>query len=188
MKFRPLIPSEDQMQFVPWRQVADWRCVTCGDCCRLYGVVINFHEWLKIVKNFGVEQTVFGLDKLFIKRSDDGSCAFLCNRTNRYLCGLQHMKPKACQLWPFKVLSEPRFGYPREASYEYGGNELFVYVDSMCNGIRYGTPRSEFSHNTLREFVEIASGVRTGQTKTTGQIYLFDSHVDFGVFGRKGYL
>ena len=152
---------------VPWRRVADWRCISCGDCCRLYSVVINFHEWLKIVKNFGVETTATDLDKLFIKRNGDGSCSFLCKFPNVHLCGLQHMKPKACQLWPFKILAEPKYGFPNEACYKVGTDNLFVYADSMCNGLRLGTPTPEFAFGALREFVEIAVGLRSGQLKTT---------------------
>jgi Fe-S-cluster containining protein len=155
---------------VPWRRVADWRCISCGDCCRLYSVVINFHEWLKIVKNFGVETTATDLDKLFIKRNGDGSCAFLGRYSNVHLCGLQHMKPKACQLWPFKVLSEPKYGFANEAAYQVGSDSLFVYADSMCNGLRLGSPTPEFASITLREFVEIAIGLRESQFKTTSAI------------------
>ena len=156
------------MQFVPWRSVADWHCTSCGDCCRLYSVVINVHEWLQIAKNFGVENTASGLDKLFIKRADDGSCAFLCNLAGTYRCGLQNTKPRACQLWPFKILNVPKYGFANEAAYEFGQGKLFIYVDHMCNGIRYGRPTWEFASQTLREFVEIAMGARVAQLRTTG--------------------
>ncbi len=158
------------MQFVPWRYIADWKCIACGACCRFYSVVLNFHEWLKIIKNYGVEQTVSGLDKLFIKRNADGSCAFLCQFSNTYLCGLQQMKPKACKLWPFKIITKPEFGNTSQAAYNYGGNTFFVYADSMCSGIRYGSPSWEFVNRTLKEFMEIALGVRSEQYKTTGEM------------------
>jgi Fe-S-cluster containining protein len=95
------------MQFVPWQYIADWKCGACGLCCRAYSVVLNFQEWLRIIKNYGVETTTSGLNKLFIKKKSDGSCAFLYNPSNTYVCGLQHMKPKACKLWPFKILGKP---------------------------------------------------------------------------------
>jgi Fe-S-cluster containining protein len=158
------------MQFVPWRNVADWKCIGCGDCCRLYSVVINFNEWLRIVKNYGVEQTVSGLNKLYIKRRADGSCAFLCNFPSSYRCGVQHMKPRACQLWPFKVFNMPQYGYASEAEYPFGDGRLFVYVDSMCNGLRYGKPTLEFAHHTVKEFVEVALGFRDIQFRTTANI------------------
>lgn len=158
------------MHFVPWRHVADWKCTSCGDCCRLYSVVINFHEWLGIVKNFGVGQTIPGFDRLYIKRGGDGSCSFLCALSSKYVCGLQNMKPKACKLWPFKVLDKPKFGFAADAAYEYGKGTLFVYVDSMCNGIRYGRSTWEFSNYTLREFVEIALDARSGQARSTANM------------------
>ena len=98
------------MQFVPWQNIADWHCKACGYCCKLYSVVLGFPEWLQFAKTFGVETTVAGLDRFYIKRTSDGSCAFLCNQANNYFCGLQNMKPEACKIWPFKVLSEPKYG------------------------------------------------------------------------------
>jgi hypothetical protein len=87
-----------------------------------------------------------------------------------YLCGLQHMKPKACKLWPFKIFGEPQYGYASNAVYSYGENQLFVYADSTCSGLRYGKPTLEFSECTLKEFVEIALGVRNNQFKTTADL------------------
>jgi len=158
------------MEYVPWRRIADWHCLSCGDCCKLYSVVINFHEWLKIVKNYGVEHTASGLDKLFLSRRSDGSCAFLGWNSGAYLCQLQHMKPRACQLWPFKVLSRPDFGYPNEALYSYGENRVYVYADPMCNGLKFGQPSLEFNNFTLKEFVELAAGIRNQQVKTTSKL------------------
>jgi hypothetical protein len=87
-----------------------------------------------------------------------------------YLCGLQQMKPKACKIWPFKIISKPEFGYPSEATYNYGGNRLFVYADSSCTGLRYGKPVWGFARHTLKEFIEIALGIRCEQYKTTGDL------------------
>jgi Fe-S-cluster containining protein len=164
------------MQFVPWRCIADWKCTACGYCCKLYSVVLKFPEWLSIVKTFGVETTVAGIDRLYIKRADDGACAFLCRFGNTYSCGLQHMKPGACKLWPFKVLSEPKYGQANQALFDYGGNKLFIYADSMCSGLRYGSPTWEFSFSTLREFVELALGTRQAQCKTTRNLNVSHFH------------
>lgn len=165
---------KDKLDFVPWRYIADWKCIRCGYCCRFYSVVINFHEWLGIVKNYGVENTASGLDKLFIRRKSDGSCIFLQGGQCLNLCTLQRMKPRACQLWPFKVLMKPEFGYPNEAVLPYGESKLFVYADPLCHGLRFGTPTLEFANYTVREFVEIALGLRTHQLKTTSNIGLAD--------------
>ena len=161
------------MLFVPWQYIADWKCNACGVCCRAYSVVVNFHEWLKIVRNYGVETTASGLNKLFIKRRSDGSCVFLHNLSGMNLCGLQQMKPNACKLWPFKIARTPEFGYANEAAYSYGENKLFVYADSICAGLRYGKPTREFASHTLKEFIEIALGLRRGQFKTTRDIDFF---------------
>jgi Fe-S-cluster containining protein len=158
------------MQFVPWRNVADWRCTACGGCCKLYSVVITFNEWLRIVKSYGVEQTTSDLNKLYIRRRGDGSCAFLYGFSNSCRCGLQHMKPRSCQIWPFKILNVPKYDYADEAAYAYGECKLFIYVDSMCSGIRYGSPTWEFANQTLKEFVEIAVGVRNTQAKSTANV------------------
>jgi len=158
------------MLFVPWRYIADWKCIACGKCCTFYSVVLSFPEWLKIVKNYGVDKTVSGLNKLFIKRRNDGSCVFLYHLSNTYLCGLQQMKPKACKLWPFKVLSKPKYGHVDEAVYYYGGGRFFIYADSNCSGLSYGKPTEKFAKYTLNEFVEIALGRRKDQYKTTADI------------------
>jgi Fe-S-cluster containining protein len=158
------------MQFVPWQTVADWRCRGCGYCCKLYGVVLGFHEWLNLTKTFGAETTVTELDRFYIKRCSDGSCAFLCSKNLNYFCGLQSMKPNACKIWPFKVLAEPKYGEPKQAEYQYMGHTLYVYADTMCNGLRYGSPTWEFQNNTVKEFTELALGQRENQYKTTRSI------------------
>ncbi len=155
------------MQFVPWQNIADWRCKACGYCCKLYAVVINFPEWLNIVKRFGAQTTVTGLDRLYIKRCSDGTCSFLCNKANTYFCALQNMKPEACKIWPFKILSEPKYGQEKQALFSYMGNQLYIYVDTMCSGLRYGTPSWDFRHTTVKEFAELALGLRNVQYKTT---------------------
>ncbi|MEM2998976.1 MAG: YkgJ family cysteine cluster protein [Candidatus Bathyarchaeia archaeon] len=158
------------MQFVPWQSIADWKCIACGYCCKLYSVVLKFPEWLRIVKTFGVEKTVAGLNQLYLKRASDGSCVFLCNFGGIHYCGLQNMKPIACKLWPFKVLTEPKYGQTRQAAFDYNGIKLFIYADTMCLGLRYGTPTWEFNHLILREFVELAVGIRQTQSKSTSNL------------------
>ena len=173
------------MLFVPWQQIADWRCNACGLCCRAYSVVLNFQEWLNIIKNYGVETTVSGLNKLYIKRKSDGSCTFLHNISNMHLCGLQHMKPTACKLWPFKVLNKPEYGYAKEAIYDYRGNRLFVYADSTCSGLRYGRPTWEFATYTVKEFIEIALGIRSQQYKTTADINFLKPYTSLEVLNAR---
>jgi len=133
-------------------------------------VVLNFQEWLRIIKTYSIELTASDLTKLYVKRKNDGTCSFLCDFANSNLCGLQHMKPEACKLWPFKVLGTPRYGYTQQAAYSYGGRTLFVYADSNCNGLRYGKPSWTFANLTVKEFTEIALGFNSYQVKSTANI------------------
>src|SRR5512136_679045 len=160
------------MQFVPWQFIADWKCDSCGICCKRYSVVLNFQEWLRIVKTYSMELTASDLTKLYIKRKNDGTCSFLCEFTNPSLCGLQHMKPEACKLWPFKVLGTPKYGYAQQAAYNYFGRTLFIYADSNCNGLKYGRPLWGFANFTVKEFTEIALGLNSCQVKSTANINL----------------
>lgn len=160
------------MMPVPWRYVKSWNCIACGLCCKEYNVVLTFTEWLNIVKNYGVSATVPGINKFFLKRKSDGSCIFLQHFSNTYFCGLQPTKPRACKLWPFKVFSQPKFGKAKEATYTYNGRKFYMYLDPFCLGITWGTPTQGFMEKTLREFVEIALGLREKQYYTTSQLLL----------------
>jgi Fe-S-cluster containining protein len=161
-------------RFVPWRQIASWHCSSCGCCCKDYSVVLSFPEWLRISNTFGSEATAIGFDKLFIKRTIDGSCAFLCRlSTGDHFCRLQSMKPNACKIWPFKILVEPKYGEPRQAVFDYLGKRLYVYADSNCNGLKYGSPSWEFSKSTLKEFASIALGACPSQRESTRNVKKF---------------
>ncbi len=155
------------IKFVPWRQISSWRCIGCGECCKDYSVVLNFYEWLTIAQTFGAQNVVKGANRLFIRRMSDGCCAFLCNVGGTPLCGLQNMKPAACKLWPFKILTEPRYGDANQALFEYAGRTLYVYADSNCSGLKYGNPSWDFSALTLREFADIALGTCRTQRNST---------------------
>ncbi len=155
------------MQFVPWRNIANWQCSGCGSCCKLYSVVINFSEWLKITEAYGAYSTVSGPNDFYIRRQNDGSCSFLQNNYGNYCCALQNMKPQACKLWPFRVLSYPRYGEENQASYVYGGAKIYIYADTKCNGLKYGSPTWDFLNITIKELAEIALGIRNEQHKTT---------------------
>lgn len=158
------------MMFVPWQFLADWKCNQCGTCCRHYSVVLNLQEWLRIIGTYSIDLIASDLTRLYIKRKNDGACSFLCNWPNLNLCGLQHMKPEACKLWPFKVFSKPEYGYAKQAAFTYGGRTLFVYADSNCRGLRYGRPKWDFANLTVKEFTEIALGVRNWQIKSTSSV------------------
>jgi len=158
------------MILIPWRYVESWNCVACGMCCKGYQVVLGFNEWVDIIRKYGVGVTQSDINKFYLGKKGDGTCLFLTKFYDTWLCGLQDMKPKACKLWPFKVLSGPKFGRPDEAIYEDRGRSFFVYVDPACIGIRWGKPTQDFMYKTLPEFIEIALGLREKQYYSTSRI------------------
>jgi len=133
-------------------------------------VVLGFNEWVDIIRKYGVGVTQPSVSKFYLGKKDDGTCIFLTKFYDTWLCGLQDMKPKACKLWPFKVLSRPGFGRPNEAGYKYRDRDFFVYVDPACIGIRWGPPTQGLTHKTIPELVEIALGLREKQLYSTSRI------------------
>lgn len=159
-----------QMIPAPWRHVESWSCVLCGRCCKGYEVTLKFNEWANIVRTYGAEYTEPRIDRLCLKKNYDGTCVFLQKFYDRWTCGLQHLKPRACKLWPFKIYREPKYGRPNEASYTRWERRFYVYVDPLCMGIKWGSPTKKFIYKTLPEFVEIGLGLREKQHYSTSDI------------------
>jgi len=133
-------------------------------------VVLKPEEWVRLLELYGPSVVEAGCGKFYLRRRPDGSCVFLTRVGDKWLCSLQDNKPKACKLWPFKVVSWPKYGRPHEAYFDYAGVPLYIYVDPFCPGIKWGRPTPAFVANTLREFVEIALGVRVEQEHTTAKL------------------
>jgi len=155
---------------VPWRHVASWNCTACGVCCKGFDVVLGFNEWLNLTRSYGVGVTQPDISKFYLRRRSDGSCVFLHKYFSTWLCGLQHNKPRACKLWPFKILDAPKFGKPYEACYDYEDRRFFIYVDPLCVGIRWGNPTPKFAYKTISELIEIALGLREKQLYSTAYL------------------
>ncbi len=159
------------MNPVPWRHISSWNCRACGQCCRGYDVILKYPEWVKIIQTYGIGVTRPGIDRLYLGKRPDGSCIFLYKSFDRWLCALQDIKPKACKLWPFKIYSQPRYGRPEQASYEYMDREFFVYLDPHCKGLKFGrNPSNQLASKTIPEFMEIAWGLRDRQQYSTSRI------------------
>jgi len=157
------------MMPVPWRYIENWNCKACGVCCKGFEVVLDFPEWINIVKTYGVDYTVPGLSRLHLKHKSDGTCVFLGNYYGSWLCQLQFLKPMACKLWPFKISDKPIYGRPREAEYSMNSMKLYAYVDPSCVGLRWGTPSTEFVSFVLPEFIDMALGQRRKQYYSTAR-------------------
>lgn len=155
------------MEYAPWRHVKSWNCITCGICCREFDVILTYREWANIIRNFGVSAIKPSVSRLCLGKKGDGTCVFLYNSSGSWLCALQHSKPKACKLWPFKIFEQPRYGRDKEAIYRYGDKDFFVYVDPSCLGITWGIPTKRFIFEILPEFIEIALRRREKQFYST---------------------
>lgn len=155
---------------LPWRNVHSWKCVECGMCCRDYHVVLNYNEWVNIVKNYGIETTIPTASKLFLGKNSDGTCCFLKRDGDNFFCGLQFMKPLACKIWPFKIFDKPKFGNTNKALFQYRNNNFYIYVDTGCSGLNWGTPSPELKHKILPEFIDVAVGLRKQQFHSTSKI------------------
>jgi Fe-S-cluster containining protein len=162
--------GEYRMIPIPWRNVKSWNCVGCGMCCIDYHVVLNFKEWITIVKKYGADAALPTVGKLLLGKNNDGTCRFLTNFAGNKLCGLQYMKPLACKIWPFKVFYESKFGNPKKALFHYRERDFFVYVDPACNGLTWGNPDSELKFRTLPEFIDVAIGLRERQVYSTSKV------------------
>lgn len=155
---------------IPWMYVKSWSCITCNRCCKGFNVILSFNEWINIVRTYGVGTTVPSINQIQLKKKADSTCVFLYKYFDRWLCGLQHMKPKACKLWPFRILKTPKYGRAQKAIFTRWNKDFFIYVDPICPGIKWGTPTWELIHKTLPEFLEIGIGVREKQLFSTSNI------------------
>jgi len=168
------------MKPIPWRHINSWNCIACGLCCRGYDVVLKYPEWVRIIQTYGIGVTRPGINRFYLGKNASGSCLFLYKFFDRWLCGLQHTKPKACKLWPFKVSSHPKYGRPDQASYEYMNREFFLYVDPGCPGLRFGrNPSNQLVSGIIPEVVEIAVGLREEQFYSTSKISSYPNHLRF---------
>ncbi|PVX23779.1 MAG: hypothetical protein CW691_09645 [Candidatus Bathyarchaeum sp.] len=167
------------MNPVSWRNVKSWKCTECGMCCRDYHVVLNFNEWVNIVRKYGAQSTMPTVNKLLLGKKSDGTCCFLTCMGDNCICGLQYMKPLACKIWPFKVFDNPKFGNPNEALYTYRNRNFFIYVDPACTGLTLGKPSPEFKYKTLPEFIDVAVGIRRKQLHSTSKIQFRPNHSPF---------
>ncbi|MFZ7137179.1 MAG: YkgJ family cysteine cluster protein [archaeon] len=167
------------MNPVSWRKVKSWTCVGCGMCCKDYHVVLNFAEWISILKNFGEGAIGRAPGKLLLGKRNNGVCCFLNQLGNTPSCGLQHVKPLACKIWPFKVFDEPKFGDERQALYVYRDRKFYVYVDPACTGLLLGKPTTDFKFKFLPEFIDVALGLRQNQYHSTSKTRMQPFHQPF---------
>ena len=144
-----------RMKVIPWSEVETWRCCGYGECCKPYTVPLSTWEWTRITQTYGISVTEISVDGLFLKKKQ-GRCIFQYMQGGKWLCAIQHLKPLACRLWPFKIFRRPKYGRAEKAALESGGRRMFVYVDPLCPTLKLGEPSEEFLKNILPEFINIS--------------------------------
>jgi Fe-S-cluster containining protein len=155
---------------VPWKYIESWNCRACGECCKPFTVILTLPEWLNITRLYGLGVTQPGINGFYLKKNAANRCVFQYKLLDKWLCGIQHIKPMACKLWPFKICENPKYGRRKEASYIYQGREFFIYADTLCHGLKLGNPSRHFIQKILPEFIEISLGLRKEQHYSTFQL------------------
>jgi len=142
-----------------WRQVKNWRCLGCGDCCRRSVVMVSRGEASKFLQKYPWSLESLGA-KSIIKHNPWGRCVFQVGN----LCSIQHDKPLACRLWPFHPRLKPlRTEDAGEAEYSHQGQRYYIYVDRRCVGLGKGPPITL----ALAEVVRMVEGIPTQPKYTT---------------------
>ncbi|MEM3478122.1 MAG: YkgJ family cysteine cluster protein [Archaeoglobaceae archaeon] len=145
---------------VPWRLVASWHCEACGVCCTQYRVRLRTYEFLKL-KHTGLVEEKAG--RFFIKKIGK-YCPFQFGT----LCSLGNSKPIACKVYPFSTFKKG----DELASFEFEGEEFFVYVDKFCKNVRLkeDVKPSQIVAREIVEALEILTGKRTEMNLLTAKL------------------
>ncbi len=145
---------------VPWRLVASWHCDACGVCCKKYKVRLRTYEFLKLRETGFVEEKA---GKFYIKKLGK-FCPFQIDN----LCILGNSKPIACKLYPFSITKKGE----ETASFEFEGEEFFVYVDTFCKNVilKSDLRPSAIVEKEIIEAFEILTGKKSAPNLLTAQI------------------
>jgi len=133
-------------------------------------VPLNAYEYAKLGQTYGFNMVEVSDGRSWLRKSIDDRCAFMILHGGRWLCGLQGEKPNVCKIWPFRVTDRPLYGRGLGARYENEEWTGYVYVDPRCPAIVYGDPTPYFTHNVIREFVELALGKIEHQSHSTADL------------------
>lgn len=153
---------------LPWRTVHTWKCLACGDCCRVYRPILTRLEAHYYSAKYG-KGCVEKKGRKLVLTKIGNSCIFQKGR----LCTLGDDKPLACKQWPFLIYRKPRHIEDRTlAYYEFMEEEYYIYIDSFCRGINKGNISVE---EIIAEVLKIHIGLQKSQFLTTAQPLLFQN-------------
>jgi len=154
---------------IPWSEAHSWSCTACGRCCVGYRVPLKMDEYVRVASRYGYDAVDFGMGKVYLRHGLGDRCLFQHPSQGRWVCALQGIKPLACKLFPFRVLSKPVYRRGDGSEFIYKGRTFHVYLDPDCEGIVLGRPSERLLYQILPEVVEIGMGERTKQRFTTSK-------------------
>lgn len=101
--------------------------------------------------------------RFFIKKIGK-SCPFQIGT----LCSLGDSKPMACKIYPFSILKKG----DELASFEFEGEEFFVYVDNFCKNVvlKKDAKPSQIVAKEIAEAIEIMIGKRIKMDLLTAKL------------------
>lgn len=149
-----------------------WACVACGKCCLGYRVPLKADEYARVTRFYGYNVVEFGIGKAYLKLGVGNRCVFQRPSVGRSICSLQKMKPLACKLFPFRIMSKPLYKRGDTSEYNFYGRNFYVYMDPECDGIVIGRPNKRFLYDILPEVIQIGVGVNFKQKYTTSKYFL----------------
>lgn len=156
-------------ELIPWVEVNTWTCTACGLCCKGYRAPLKMDEYARITGRYGLGVVEVGLGKVYLRHGFEDRCIFQHPVMGRWACTIQDIKPLACKLFPFRILSKPVYRRGDGSGYRYRGRIFHIYLDPNCEGIVIGKPSERFITHVLPEVMELGLGVRWKQRLTTSK-------------------
>jgi len=134
-----------------------FRCVLCGECCRVYWVPVTLGDIRRIAEVSGLDPgeflSLFPVEHaepwdvprfflridgslrqfyLVLRKRGDGSCIFLLNNGGKATCAIHRARPMSCRFYPFV--------------YKKSGDLVEFHVNfeaiGFCPGLGFGRPQS----------------------------------------------
>jgi len=154
---------------IPWREVANWGCRACGNCCIGYRVPLKMDEFVKVGNACGQSVFEYGMGKVYLRNGPDRRCVLQRPLMDRWICTVQGLKPTACRLFPFRIQNKPVYPRGDNSSYKLGDKTYYIYLDSACEGIILGQPTQRFATQVLPEILRNGLGNAQKQKYSTSK-------------------
>ncbi|MBS7658612.1 MAG: YkgJ family cysteine cluster protein [Candidatus Bathyarchaeia archaeon] len=152
---------------IPWRKTSFWYCSACGECCKKFHVPLTMFEYVEITSIFGKNVIELDLGKAYLRKNPlTKRCIFQKLKNKKWICGIQEIKPLACKLWPFIILTKSKQKND-EALFNYKGENFYIYVDKRCPNVKTGKPTNYLINKILPEVINLSINNKMKQVYST---------------------